>query len=185
MRKFVFIISFIFFFLTTLHAETSDSASVRLGNRAFGLGLGRETHHVSYLSPLLYSGTTFEFWNEERGNYTKDGSLITTKVGSYKPNSNGLFDMAGNVAEWTSTAYTEAGILQMNDMNPELYYNAAVEDPYYMKKKAVRGGSWKDPEKFIESSWRTYEYQNEQRSYIGFRCVRTQVGTAGSSKGRK
>jgi hypothetical protein len=47
-----------------LHAETSDSASVRLGNRAFGLGLGRETHHVSYLSPLLYSGTTFEFWNE-------------------------------------------------------------------------------------------------------------------------
>ena len=64
MRNFVFIISFIFFFLTTLHAETSDSASVRLGNRAFGLGLGRETHHVSYLSPLLYSGTTFEFWNE-------------------------------------------------------------------------------------------------------------------------
>lgn len=64
MRNFVFIISLIFFFLTTLHAETSDSASVRLGNRAFGLGLGRETHHVSYLSPLLYSGTTFEFWNE-------------------------------------------------------------------------------------------------------------------------
>jgi len=130
-------------------------------------------------------GCYYANFKPERGNYTKDGSLITTKVGSYKPNSNGLFDMAGNVAEWTSTAYTEAGILQMNDMNPELYYNAAVEDPYYMKKKAVRGGSWKDPEKFIESSWRTYEYQNEQRSYIGFRCVRTQVGTAGSSKGRK
>lgn len=64
MRKFVFVISLIFFFLTTLHAETSDSASVRLGNRAFGLGIGRETHHVSFLSPLLYSGTTYEFWNE-------------------------------------------------------------------------------------------------------------------------
>ena len=130
-------------------------------------------------------GCFYANFKPERGNYTKDGSLITTRVGSYKPNSNGLYDMAGNVAEWTSTTYTEAGILQMNDMNPELYYNAAVEDPYYMKKKAVRGGSWKDPEKFIESSWRTYEYQNEQRSYIGFRCVRTQVGTAGSAKGRR
>lgn len=127
-------------------------------------------------------GCYYANFKPERGNYTKDGSLITTRVGSYKPNSNGLYDMAGNVAEWTSTTYTEAGILQMNDMNPELYYNAAVEDPYYMKKKAVRGGSWKDPEKFIESSWRTYEYQNEQRSYIGFRCVRTQVGTPASTK---
>lgn len=111
----------------------------------------------------------------ERGNYTKDGSLITTKVASYKPNSFGLYDMAGNVAEWTSTEYTQAGVLKMSDMNPELSYNAAKEDPYDMKKKTIRGGSWKDPEKFIESSWRTYEYQNEQRSYIGFRCVRTQV----------
>ena len=50
--------------MTTLHAETSDSASVRLGNRAFGIGVGRESHHVSFLSPLLYSGETYEFWNE-------------------------------------------------------------------------------------------------------------------------
>lgn len=126
------------------------------------------------------NGCFYANFKPERGNYTKDGSLITTRVGSYKPNSNGLYDMAGNVAEWTSTLYTEAGILQMNDMNPELSYNAAKEDPYYMKRKAVRGGSWKDAEKFIESSWRTYEYQNEQRSYIGFRCVRTQVSTTES-----
>ena len=130
-------------------------------------------------------GCYYANFKPERGNYTEDGNLITTRTGSYKPNSNGLYDMAGNVAEWTSTAYTEAGILQMNDINPELYYNAAVEDPYYMKKKAVRGGSWKDPEKFIESSWRTYEYQNEQRSYIGFRCVRTQVGNAASTRTRR
>ncbi len=129
-------------------------------------------------------GCYYANFKPEKGNYTKDGSLITTKAGSYKPNSNGLYDMAGNVAEWTSTVYTEAGILQMNDMNPELYYNAAPEDPYYMKRKVVRGGSWKDPEKFIESSWRTFEYQNEQRSYIGFRCVRTQVGIASSKRGK-
>ena len=45
-----------------------------------------------------------------------------------------------------------------------------------MKKKTVRGGSWKDPEKFIQSVSRTYEYQNETRSYIGFRCVRSYAG---------
>lgn len=131
------------------------------------------------------NGCFYANFKPERGNYTKDGSLITTRTGTFKPNSNGLYDMAGNVAEWTSTLYTEAGILQMNDMNPELSYNAAKEDPYYMKRKAVRGGSWKDAEKFIESSWRTYEYQNEQRSYIGFRCVRTQVASPTGSKTRK
>ena len=117
-----------------------------------------------------------------RGNYTKDGNLITTKVGSYSPNSNGLYDMAGNVSEWTSTVYTEAGVLSMNDMNPELKYNAAKEDPYVMKKKTVRGGSWKDVAAYVRSDARSYEYQNENRSYIGFRCVRTQIGY--NKKGR-
>lgn len=140
------------------------------------------------LFPWLADGTHsdegcfFANFKPEKGNYTKDGSLITTKVGSYNANSNGLFDMAGNVAEWTSTVYTEAGVLQMSDINPELYYNAAPEDPYYMKKKTVRGGSWKDPERFIQSVSRGYEYQNECRSYIGFRCVRSYVGTNKKTK---
>jgi len=110
------------------------------------------------------------------GNYTKDGHLITAKVASFSPNEFGLYDMAGNVAEWTSTAFLESGPEIMSDMNPEYRYSAAKEDPYAMKKKVVRGGSWKDPAHFIRSDVRTFEYQNEQRSYIGFRCVRTQVG---------
>ena len=110
------------------------------------------------------------------GDYTKDGHLITAKVASYSPNEFGLYDMAGNVAEWTNTAFLESGPEIMSDMNPEYHYNAAKEDPYALKKKVVRGGSWKDPAHFIRSDVRTFEYQNEQRSYIGFRCVRTQVG---------
>jgi formylglycine-generating enzyme required for sulfatase activity len=112
----------------------------------------------------------------EDGNYTKDGHLITAKVASFSPNEFGLYDMAGNVSEWTSTAYLESGPEIMNDINPEYRYNASKEDPYAMKKKVVRGGSWKDVAHFIRSDVRTFEYQNEQRSYIGFRCVRTQVG---------
>jgi formylglycine-generating enzyme required for sulfatase activity len=112
------------------------------------------------------------------GNYTEDKHLITAKVASFTPNEFGLYDMAGNVAEWTSTAFLESGPEIMNDINPQYSYNAAKEDPYSSKKKVVRGGSWKDVAQFIRADRRSFEYQNEQRSYIGFRCVRTQVGVA-------
>ena len=120
-------------------------------------------------------GCFYANFKPDRGNYTKDGSLITSKCGIFSANSNGLYDMAGNVAEWTNTVYTEAGVESMSDMNPELKYNAAKEDPYRLKKKSVRGGSWKDPESMIRTAWRSYEYQNQPRSYIGFRCVRSMV----------
>ena len=126
-------------------------------------------------------GCFYANFKPDRGNYTKDGNLITSRVGIYTANSNGLYDMAGNVAEWTSTIYTEAGVDAMNDINPQLDYKAAKEDPYKLKKKSVRGGSWKDPESYIRSAWRTWEYQNQPRSYIGFRCVRS-LATTTSAK---
>ena len=119
------------------------------------------------------------------GDYTEDGHLIPARVASFSPNEFGLYDMAGNVAEWTSTAFYESGPKQMSDINPELHYDAAIEDPYDMKKKVVRGGSWKDVAHFIRSDMRTFEYQNETRSYIGFRTVRTHVGLSNSKKGKK
>ena len=122
-------------------------------------------------------GCYYANYKPEEGNYTKDGSLITSRCGIFSANSNGLYDMAGNVAEWTSTVYTEAGVLQMSDMHPDLQYKAAKEDPYSMKKKTVRGGSWKDAVRFFPGATRSYEYQNESRSYIGFRCVRSYAGT--------
>ncbi len=127
-------------------------------------------------------GCYYANFKPDRGNYTMDGNIITSKVGIYSANSNGLYDMAGNVAEWTSTVYTEAGVLSMSDLNPTLKYNAAIEDPYALKKKSVRGGSWQDHESFIKSAWRTSEFQNVGRSFVGFRCVRTQVGTATKQK---
>ena len=134
-------------------------------------------------------GCYYANFKPDRGNYTKDGNLITSKVGIYGANSNGLFDMAGNVAEWCSTIYTEAGVEAMNDLNPQLRYNAAKEDPYKLKKKSVRGGSWKDPESMIRSAWRSWEYQNQPRSYIGFRCVRSLANTTSDKvkvkKGKK
>lgn len=135
------------------------------------------------------NGCFYANFKPDNGNYTKDGNLITSRTGIYSANSNGLYDMAGNVAEWTSTIYTEAGVEAMNDINPQLKYNAAKEDPYRLKKKSVRGGSWKDPESYIRSAWRSYEYQNQPRSYVGFRCVRSLANTTSDKikvkKGKK
>lgn len=116
------------------------------------------------------------------GNYVKDGNLIPARVGSYAPNNFGIYDLAGNVAEWTSTAYTESGTAMMNDINPQYRYDAAKEDPYAIKKKVIKGGSWKDVGRFIRADMRDGEFQNQPRSYVGFRCVRTQVGFAKSKK---
>ena len=130
-------------------------------------------------------GCYYANFKPDRGNYTDDGNLITSRVGIYGANSNGLFDMAGNVAEWTSTVYTEAGVDAMADLNPQLTYNAAKEDSYVLKRKSVRGGSWKDPMSYIRSAWRTWEYQNQPRSYIGFRCVRSKANTTSATNNGK
>ncbi|MEG2820867.1 MAG: SUMF1/EgtB/PvdO family nonheme iron enzyme, partial [Muribaculaceae bacterium] len=132
--------------------------------------------------PLAEKGCFYANFKPQKGNYVRDGNLITSRVGTYTPNDFGLYDMAGNVSEWTSTAYTESINKLTSDLNPEYRYNAAKEDPYKMTRKIVRGGSWKDIAHDIRSDMRMWEYENEQRSYIGFRCVRTQIGFA---KGKK
>jgi formylglycine-generating enzyme required for sulfatase activity len=130
-------------------------------------------------------GCFYANFKPNEGNFVKDGHLITSRVGTYSPNDFGLYDMAGNVSEWTSTAYTESVGRLTNDLNPEYRYNAAQEDPYKMKRKIVRGGSWKDVAHNVRSDLRMWEYQNEQRSYIGFRCVRTQIGFAKGTKQKR
>ena len=127
--------------------------------------------------PLTESdGCFYANFKPMEGNYVKDGNIITSRVGTYSPNEFGLYDMAGNVSEWTSTAYTESINKLTSDLNPEYRYNAAKEDPYKMTRKIVRGGSWKDVAHNIRGDIRMWEYQNEQRSFIGFRCVRSHVG---------
>lgn len=112
-----------------------------------------------------------------RGNYIDDGSLIPSRVGSYSPNEYGLYDMAGNVAEWTSSSYDESSFMFSHNMNPDFKYNAKPDDPAVMKRKVIRGGSWKDVAYFMQVSVKDYEYQDTAKSYIGFRCVRSYLGT--------
>lgn len=111
-----------------------------------------------------------------RGRYTDDGSVMTSAAASYAPNEYGLFDMAGNVAEWTSSAYDESSYIYTHDMNPDYKYNALPDDPIVMKRKVVRGGSWKDIAYYLQCGTRSYEYQDSSSCYIGFRCVRDYIG---------
>ncbi len=106
-----------------------------------------------------------------RGNYIDDGGAFTVYVKSYFPNDYGLYNMAGNVSEWTSSLYSDAATAYVNGINPS--FNKAVKkgDPDYNKKRVVKGGSWKDIGYFLQNGARTYEYPDSARSSIGFRCV--------------
>ena len=45
-----------------------------------------------------------------------------------------------------------------------------------MKRKVVKGGSWKDIAHYLEVSTRAYEYQDTAKCYIGFRCLQPYLG---------
>ncbi|MDB5024859.1 MAG: SUMF1/EgtB/PvdOfamily nonheme iron enzyme [Mucilaginibacter sp.] len=111
-----------------------------------------------------------------RGNYADDGGAYTVNVRSYFPNDYGLYNMAGNVAEWTSSAFDESASTFVHDLAPTFDYEAKASDPAVLKRKVVRGGSWKDVGYFLQNSTRTYEYQDTAKSYIGFRCVTHYLG---------
>jgi sulfatase modifying factor 1 len=111
-----------------------------------------------------------------RGNYIDDGNVYAGKVASYDPNEFGLYDMAGNVAEWTCGAYHPSAYIFQHDLQPNYEYNATPQDPPILKRKVIRGGSWKDIAYFLQTSTRDYEYQDSTKPYIGFRNVRTYIG---------
>lgn len=111
-----------------------------------------------------------------RGAYDDDGGVKTLMVGHYAPNDYGLYDMAGNVAEWCIDAYSKSTYTVANALQPVYEYNAKDEDAPAMKLKVIRGGSWKDQKYFIQVQTRAYEYQDTSKSYIGFRCVQPYLG---------
>ncbi len=111
-----------------------------------------------------------------RGNYVEDGGQYTVKADAYFPNDFGLYNMAGNVSEWTETSYQEDAYNFVHDMNPNITYDAKEEDPEAFKRKVVRGGSWKDIAYFLQTGTRHYEYQDTTKSYLGFRCALSFLG---------
>jgi gliding motility-associated lipoprotein GldK len=105
-----------------------------------------------------------------RGDYAADNALYTVEAKSYDPNGYNLYNMAGNVAEWTDSSYSPNAYEYVSTMNPN------VQDGSN-KRKVVRGGSWKDVAYFLQVSTRDFEYADSARSFIGFRTVQDYMGT--------
>ena len=114
-----------------------------------------------------------------RGRYFEDGGFHTVKVYSYNPNAFGLYCMAGNVAEWCSSAFDVSTSEFSHDLNSDYQYDAKDGDHPVKKRKVIRGGSWKDIGYYLMNSTRTYEYQDTAKCYIGFRNVMTHLGRGG------
>lgn len=99
--------------------------------------------------------------NERKGTYT-----YTAPVKKFPKNGFGLYDMAGNVAEWTESPYNNSTYQFSSTLNPYLSNKA-----YKEVKKVVRGGSWKDVGYALMTGYRDWERKDSARSYIGFRTV--------------
>jgi sulfatase modifying factor 1 len=111
-----------------------------------------------------------------RGNLIADGGFYPVKATAYAPNQFDLYNMAGNVAEWTNTAFDAASFYYVSDISPNFEYNAdPFEDPA-LTRKVTRGGSWKDVAYYLQVSTRDYEYADTSKSYVGFRTVQSFMG---------
>jgi sulfatase modifying factor 1 len=111
-----------------------------------------------------------------RGDYVEDGAAYTAPVNAYTPNDYGLYNMAGNVAEWTNTAFDETVYDFAFDLAPDYVYHAKVDDPPALHRKVIRGGSWKDIGYYLQTGTRSYEYSDTAKAYIGFRSVMSYLG---------
>ena len=111
-----------------------------------------------------------------RGNYIADGYAFTAPAVSYWANDFGLYNMSGNVSEWTSTPFEPTASMFVSDINPFYSYDADINSHPMLKRKVIKGGSWKDVGAFLQVAAKDYEYQDTAKCYIGFRCVKTYAG---------
>ena len=90
----------------------------------------------------------------------------TVPVKSYPPNHWGLYDMHGNVAEWTGSVYTEeydgTELIDFSDISKQVDDGPRV--------RAVRGGSWYSQKEGLRSA-RRVPMQDDEWSTVGFRMV--------------
>jgi formylglycine-generating enzyme required for sulfatase activity len=92
-------------------------------------------------------------------NTAEDGFPGTSPVRSFKPNGYGLYDMAGNVWNWTSDAYREAP--------------GAAPDPF---RRVTKGGSFLCHPSYCESyrpTARRGTPYDTGSAHVGFRCAKS------------
>jgi formylglycine-generating enzyme required for sulfatase activity len=156
-------------------AEWEYACRGGLSGKEYAWGDELTVNH-QYMANLWQGGFPYE-------NTTLDGFYATAPVASFPPNNYGLFDMIGNVWEWTADWYStdtyaqneEKGSGCINPTGTSTSYDPG--DPY-VPKKVVRGGSFLCDEGYCSSyrpsaRMRTDAYTGQ--NHTGFRCVMTQA----------
>jgi len=94
-----------------------------------------------------------------------DGYKYTAPVGSYRANAFGLYDLLGNIWEWTEDCWNET------------YSNAPTNGSTWMKgscrARVLRGGSWDSGPRNVRAASRNGYYADLRGSSLGFRVART------------
>ncbi len=101
--------------------------------------------------------------------YTKgydDGYTFAAPVGTFAPNSFGLYDMSGNAWEWCADYFDANYYSRSSKKNP------INDDPEPNEKRVMRGNSWDARPGLMRCSRRTSEVQSNSYVDIGFRCVK-------------
>jgi formylglycine-generating enzyme required for sulfatase activity/serine/threonine protein kinase len=107
----------------------------------------------------LVGQTAFAGWTVMNCN---DGYVYTAPVGSFQPNAFGLFDMLGNVLEWTCSSYEES--------YREAALHCAEKNP--TRQVVARGGSWSDQPRGVRAADRHKATPDSYDYFIGFRVAR-------------
>ena len=95
----------------------------------------------------------------------------TAKVGSYKPNAFGLYDMHGYLWEFVADAWHENYLGGPVDGN-------RWGDGRNSIQRVMRGGSWRDRYELLQSTTRWAIPEHVRSDAIGFRCVKAKVRKA-------
>ena len=124
-------------------AEWEYAAIALVGNREYNIYKGQKKYpwsgQYTRSSKRQYRGDQLANFKQGKGDYggiagwSDDGADITNKVKSYAPNDFGLYDMAGNVAEWVQDVYRPMVDDEANDFN---YFRGNV----YTKNKIGEDG---------------------------------------------
>ena len=114
-----------------------------------------------------------ENWSDENAD---DGYFTIAPIGSYPPNSYGLYDMAGNVYEWCLDAY-DAGFYRRSPLrNPlagEMTLTAVMKNYQTVTTfRVLRGGSWSVSAHGLRVAFRNRKTPTYTSGGSGFRCAR-------------